>query len=74
VGDVQGHEETLLIRHKCTKIWVSLTDSENLLWIELLDGRMLCLTEDGRITMENKAGIPIVKKLLARNMLWEEIQ
>lgn len=49
------------------KTWLTSNEAgqqENVAWIELDDGRMFRLTEDGRLEVESNASSRIVKRLL----------
>ena len=59
------------------KTWLTrnpANSQENVAWVELPDGRLLRLSEDGRHGVENKHNSHFVMMLLVDNDEWELIK
>lgn len=46
---------------------------DNVVWVEMPDGHMLLLTEEGHIEKLGEYDSRIVKRLVQDNLTWEEI-
>lgn len=65
--DEKAHVRTWLTRNP-------KGSQQNVAWVEMPNGRMMLLTEDGKIEVASEYDSRIVKRLLAENVTWELIR